>query len=74
MLCSAFRQHVYVVHFLNHVFLYGCIAPPSPPPAGPVETSFGTHLIYVESCNKPQNTWKMLYDNIAKKFSGEGDE
>lgn len=42
--------------------------------AGPVETQFGTHLIYVESCNKPQNTWKMLFDDIVGKVSGKEEE
>eukprot|EP00752_Nemacystus_decipiens_P007662 g6850.t1 len=41
---------------------------------GPVETQFGTHLIYVESCNKPQNTWKMLYDDIVGNVTGKGEE
>ncbi|CAM9126875.1 unnamed protein product [Choristocarpus tenellus] len=41
---------------------------------GPVETTYGTHLIYLESCNKPQNTWKMLFDDIAKNISGGGKE
>ncbi|CAM9877231.1 unnamed protein product [Ectocarpus sp. 12 AP-2014] len=41
---------------------------------GPVETQFGTHLIYVESCNKPQNTWKMLFDDIVDKVSGKEEE
>eukprot|EP00904_Undaria_pinnatifida_P004010 jgi/Undpi1/1360/HiC_scaffold_11.g04752.m1 len=40
---------------------------------GPVNTAFGTHLIWVESCNKPENTWKMLYDDIVKKVSGKED-
>lgn len=39
--------------------------------AGPVETAFGTHLIYVESCNKPQNTWKILFDDVVSKISGK---
>ncbi|CAM9910150.1 unnamed protein product [Pylaiella littoralis] len=38
---------------------------------GPVETAFGTHLIYVESCNKPQNTWKILFDDVVSKISGK---
>lgn len=38
---------------------------------GPVETVYGTHLIFVESCNKPENTWKMLFDDIVKKAKGE---
>lgn len=42
----------------------------SPLLAGPVETEFGTHLIYVESCNKPENTWKMMYDDVVKKVTG----
>lgn len=42
--------------------------------AGPVETTFGTHLIYVESCNKPQNTWKMMFDDVVGKMSGKGEE
>lgn len=42
--------------------------------AGPVETEFGTHLIYVESCNKPENTWKKLYDDIVDNVTGKGEE
>ena len=42
--------------------------------AGPVETEFGTHLIWVESCNKPENTWKKLYEDVVKKVSGKEDE
>lgn len=38
---------------------------------GPVETAFGTHLIYVETCNKPENTWKKLFDDIVEKVSGK---
>lgn len=41
---------------------------------GPVETQFGTHLIYVESCNKPENTWKKLYDDIVDKVTGKEEE
>ncbi|CAN0442419.1 unnamed protein product, partial [Ascophyllum nodosum] len=41
---------------------------------GPVETAFGTHLIWVESCNKPQNTWKMLYDDVVKNITGDKDD
>lgn len=42
--------------------------------AGPVETAYGTHLIYLESCNKPENTWKMMFDSIVGKASGKDDE
>ena len=42
--------------------------------SGPVETAFGTHLIWVESCNKPQNTWKMLYDDVVKNITGDKDD
>lgn len=42
-------------------------------PTGPVETEFGTHLIYVESCKKPENTWKILFDDVVKKVKGEGE-
>ncbi|CAM9151848.1 unnamed protein product [Hapterophycus canaliculatus] len=41
---------------------------------GPVETAFGTHLIYVETCNKPENTWKKLFDDIVEKVSGKEEE
>lgn len=41
---------------------------------GPLETVYGTHLIYLESCNKPENTWKMMFDSIVSKASGKGDE
>lgn len=42
--------------------------------SGPIETSFGTHLIWVESCNEPQNTWKMLFDDVVKGIKGDGDD
>lgn len=41
---------------------------------GPIETVYGTHLILLESCNKPQNTWKMLYDDIVGAVTGKEKE
>ncbi|CAM9332520.1 unnamed protein product [Discosporangium mesarthrocarpum] len=41
---------------------------------GPVETAYGTHLIYLISCNKPQNTWGMLFDDVVKAVKGEGGD
>lgn len=38
---------------------------------GPIETVYGTHIIFIESCNKPENTWKMMFDDIVKKAKGE---
>lgn len=54
------------------LYLPPCVS--VPPAAGPVETQFGTHLIYVESCNKPENTWKKLYDDIVDNVTGKGEE